>query len=290
MSAQLPTWFLLRDKTVLPHNLIELGRIKNDLRFLTESLNPGPLPPVQSDEPDPQRGIRKTIYRTASSKVDLLASFLAVVPLSGGMGGGFNTVDVETYHIKELKTRTFEPKPHWVDEQFQAPEVQDFLKNRRLLQHVVKPSLYMVSGVKEAFGVKLESLHSQHRDAHIKSDANFNAVGAPITVTMGVSGSGSNTEITSVDESMDFVYAFRLRKIQYHDGHATGTKPVKGEFYGVGDEDSEDADEDSQKDTGVSVQFWALGDVDAKDDFGLEVFDVTEDGEECKCAFIEHLL
>ncbi|KAI1742789.1 hypothetical protein F4680DRAFT_26685 [Xylaria scruposa] len=192
---------------------IRLGSIVDDPKRIFEPLNSYPINPISYLEKVyvSNSGPSSTILGKSSKKgIGLYGELSAIV--NANIGGDYAADAKERWSFDNLRTIWFMPSIDYVRQSLNDTEVQLHIQaNQTWLGHT---NLYMVTGVKIAFGASAlsEFATSYGFDGTIALDAS--ALGVPITVgpTVGLWDGLSLTTTSSPVEPV--VFAFRLRRLR----------------------------------------------------------------------------
>lgn len=283
MYQNKPEWFSA-PRDVLPDSTITPGRLIVDPR------TPEGPPYLDAALSIPATDLRVTNYPYQNKKEDekggsfgLFASFMSAFGVGGDLSGNLKSGRSLDIDVDRLQTVMFDPSAEYLEETLNSPKNLAYLRDQRF-----KRSLYLVTGVKTAYGAKLTRSRSEQRGGEAKLGISPNVPGLEIGPTASYSQTGKVTE--TVQGPTDFVFAYRLNKLHYS---RTRSKYVQQKFTSgalYSDEvDLEDEDEAEEKAAESEGEEFAevvggLEDDDAgRAEFkisGETVFD-EEDGEPC---------
>lgn len=117
----------------------------------------------------------------------------------------------EVYSFKRVETTQFVPKDDYIQKCIEAPAVRAHLERARYRKPV-----YIVTGLKTVYGSKAKSHTSRSHggNAAVAFDGTVWSGGAvPLGIEPGVEGRRETSQGTSWQDSSDFVFAFRVRKV-----------------------------------------------------------------------------
>ncbi|KAK3367709.1 hypothetical protein B0H63DRAFT_535760 [Podospora didyma] len=167
------------------------------------------------------------------------------------------------WKLKTLESEMFVPDFKYVRQVLQAGDVPEETKWWRL-----NWSLYLVTGVRIARGASVWTSDADTSSTTLEGSGDGSAHNVPVSGGAGVTRSAENVRQTTVEETSDFVYAYRLHEIRwipcvskkvatFGDTQATGGHG--GEEAGLNpDEQAEldemEADEEDQEVEGYDIE------------------------------------
>lgn len=200
-----PTW------DISPGQEIVLGSIITDPRNAEDSLNyqatipTGELPPHSEIKP-----FEIVLNRSQKGELGLYAQFLSIVGFGGDLGGE-SAVDVSyNFHLDSLITQTFHPSRKYIEDSMRIPEVLRFLN-----EHRFRKDVYMVTGLKTAYGATINTASSKEHGFKTQVGVNLAAAGAPVNVGPKFTTSAKQSAESTSRIASNFVLAYRLKKIRY---------------------------------------------------------------------------
>jgi len=240
-TAAKSVWFLprTRDRPVI--SAIRLGDIIESPWSPEEALNDGPPPAIKSGLL--RRQTEKSWSWTKETELSrgggVFASFLQVLGIGGDVEGTRSNTHLDLYEVDCMVTEEFLPDKQYLRQCIEDSGVRDmFVGPSR------KSKVYMVTGLKIAYGALKAAEMMEERGIRAKIGVDASALGAP--VALGPQGHWSSrvTESLTADKS-DFVFVFKLRRLKFKKGELTGQAFDRGAQYGLTREANEsDRDED----------------------------------------------
>ncbi|KEF62733.1 uncharacterized protein A1O9_00706 [Exophiala aquamarina CBS 119918] len=220
MYQNKPEWFSA-PRDVLPGSTITPGRLIVDPRA------PEGPPYLDKALSIPDADLRVTNYPYKSERQDekggslgLFGSFMSAFGLGGDLSGNIKSGTALDIEVDRLQTVMFDPSVEYLEESLNSPKNLAYLRDQRF-----KRSLYLVTGVKTAYGARLTRSRSEQRGAKAKLGISPNVPGLEIGPTASYTQTGKVTE--TVQGPTDFVFAYRLNKLHYS---RTRSKYVQQKF------------------------------------------------------------
>jgi hypothetical protein len=234
-------WFLprTRDRPVI--SAIRLGDVIESPWSPEEALNDEPPPAIKPGllRRQTEESWSWTKETELSRGGGVFASFLQVLGIGGDVEGTRANTNLDLYEVDCMVTEEFLPDKQYLRECIEDPGVRDmFVGPSR------KSKVYMVTGLKIAYGATKAAEMMRERSIRAKIGVDASALGAP--VALGPQGHWSSrvTESLTADKS-DFIFAFKLRRLRFKKGELTGQAFDRGAQYGLTREANEsDSDED----------------------------------------------
>ena len=209
------SYILVRSNEHAPDKDIVLGGIIIDPFEPQRPLNPG-----ENRIPVPEDALRHHSYtawqgdetREKSNSIGIYGSFLIFLGAGGDLDVTVKSGKSYERNFDELITDFFEPSVEYLVESLKTGPVKDFV-----FRTTFKKDLYMLTGVKIAYGARMKSGVSRSHDVSAKLGISGTVFGAP---GVGEGGPKFSTASDSKDnisfgKSSPFVFAYRLRKIHY---------------------------------------------------------------------------
>ena len=233
-TAAKSVWFLprTRDRPVI--SAIRLGDVIESPWSPEEALNDGPPPALKPGLL--RRQIEESWSWTKETELyrggGIFASFLQVLGIGGDVEVTRANTNVDLYEVDRMVTEEFLPDKQYLRQCIEDPGVRDmFVGPSR------KSELYMVTGIKIAYGAIKAAETMKERGFRAKIGVDASALGVP--VALGPQGHWSSrvTESLTADKS-DFVFAFKLRRLKFKKGELTGQAFDRGAQYGLAQETS----------------------------------------------------
>lgn len=278
-------WFTA-PRDVLPDTTILPGRLVVDPR------SPEGPPYLEPPLPVPADSLRVTNYPWTHEReterggsFGLFASFASAIGVGGDVSGNLKVGSSLKIEVDRLQTSMFEPSEEYLEETLNLPKNLAFLK-----EQMFKRSLYIVTGVKIAYGAKLTRSKSTEWGGDGKLGVSPHVPGLEVGPTASFVQKAKETE--TLQGPTDFVFAFRLNKLHYSRRRSRYIQEAftKGALYSdevrIGDEEEENEPEQTstQEEAQVEVEVEGMEDEDAGEDesnmAGQSVID-EEDGEPC---------
>ncbi|KAK8197021.1 uncharacterized protein BKA78DRAFT_292239 [Phyllosticta capitalensis] len=286
MSSR-PCWFIATQPCP-PNGHLKLGNIisnpSNPEIPLYES--PNPLPISERIETFRQRGAHLNHEKSTAAPLGIATSFLSFL---SGVGVDFNTKWSQKYvyqlSAREMTTTSFLPSPEFIESVAAQKVVQSFIRRKKFA------SLYMVVGVMVASGASPRKMTSVERNVGFHVNVDGTMIGAPAGVGPEVGFEQVKMSDVGSEETEDFVFAFRLRKLKIRKGEATLKMHYKSGGLFDKDAGKEAADkerEEREKSIVITVDGLADGDVTGQD-VGLEETETQDEtsGQDCLCVMPE---
>jgi hypothetical protein len=280
-------YYLAPTLEVPPEGPITLGSIISEPRLVNEPINDYLVPPKSYAE-------KVYLHNAPNSRIQvdskreghggIFADFLQYLPLglSGNIDGKASNKDNEDWTFDNLQTIWFTPSTEYVKKSLEDRDMQDFIyENKTWLG---RTKLYMVVGVKVAYGASSTISYAQERGGNLHIGFDFTPLGVPITVGPD-GGYHQDLTVTQTGQGGDpFVFAFRLRQVKI-----SPAGDVSHKDYNDGALLSLHGDEKDEK-TEIKIVVEGLEDfdADASDFHGLQSWDVVDEAPTdeggCKCA------
>lgn len=278
MSNQKKTYFLCPTWDYHPEGPIQLGNIILSPSTPAEALNgPESLPPAQDTlfPPTTKTGVTWSKEKLRSGRYGLWTEFLSFLT-SLGVDASVNLYSLteQAYAFDAIDTTEFIPTPEYLARSMAAPAVVSFLEKSWFRKHV-----YMITARKVVRGARARSAFSRFLGAELKVGLDGALTGAPANFGPEVRAEWNGGESGSFDDSSDFVFAFRLRKVVVHrSGETTHVEYTKRAMY--------DADGRQAELQGLPFVVDGLAGEDASaQEFGCRAMaEIVDEDEECICV------
>ncbi|EFY95077.1 hypothetical protein X797_010478 [Metarhizium robertsii] len=226
-----------------------------DLGHIVKTLSPGDFPAplnrksrvtIDADDLQPldtKHGYRTTRKELLSGNFGVWAQLASVfgVGIEGGVTYERSADDVVT--VDRLETSTFIPTQAYIKQALSSPPVQLYLSVTKRAKPV-----YLITGLKVACGVSLESQRSVTKGARLK--LGFAPQGVPADGGPDVGVERMREEGFSFTGSSDFVMAARVEKITV-DNKGGGEAKTKLYLKGASMEDADETREEGGLELGV---------------------------------------
>lgn len=173
----------------------------------------------------------------------VFTSFLQFLGIGGDVEGTLDNVHKDVYEVDCMVTEEFLPNKQYLEQCIQDEGVQDmFVGPSR------KSKVYMVTGLKIAYGATKATEMMKKRGIHAQIGVDATSLGGP--VSFGPKGHWSSTITESLAGSKsDFVFAFKLRMLKYKKGLLTDKAFDRGAQFGLNDgQDGNDDDDEDELD------------------------------------------
>jgi hypothetical protein len=199
-----------------PHGYLALGSIIKDPLEPERPLAPGaqglpiPLPDHLHVEKAQKSDWRDVVESRKNGKIGVWAQFLQFVGLED-LSAGWNDTKLDSYKFTSLDIEWFNPPADFLKERMQAEQVTQYIA-----RGIFPPSVYMITAVMIARGAAIGKERARSWEAHARFGVDLTAAGAPgVTVGPDVGASTGRRRETTAASSSDFVFAYRLSKVQY---------------------------------------------------------------------------
>lgn len=174
------------------------------------------------------------------------------------VSGSSNTSMQSCVKFEKLQTLSFEPTDEYMNKSLSTAKVQQYLA-----RHHMRKRIFLVTGVKIAFGAQVIDDESRLGEGQISLGLDGDAVGVPLSVGPRVDASRGTSQTFSFNQSSPFVFAYRLREIRYRKGVPIKNKPYRdGALYGIGGNKQEDSDVESDGTLREEATFMSIDDED----------------------------
>lgn len=267
--AQRKSYFLAPNCDNPPDGPIRLGNIltspfKPEYSLISPRLSPSI--PIYSTTVN---NFSADLTASSNFKIGLYAKFLETITGVGAdVGISRENSTRNIYKISRVATRFFIPTAEFVQSVMADQTIREFLVKKRFQKNV-----YMVTGVKIAYGGDVTLSRTKDRGQTLKVGIDGTALMAPFNAGPDINHSKRSDEVLRF-ESVDFVFAYRLTEIIYKKKEVK-SKPYESgvllglerSFKSIKKEDEEVTQEDIEV-TGISE-----GDVSAEN--------IDIDGEVC---------
>ena len=202
----------------------------------------------------------------------LFASFLQFLGVGGEINGTVDRTHTDIFAADRMLTEEFSPDKRYLEHCLQDEGVRDmFVGTGR------KSKLYMITGLKIAYGATKAMEMMKRRGMHAQIGVDVSTVGV---LSMGpkVNISSSAREKLGAGKS-DFVFGFKLRRLRYKKGVVTDEAFDRGAQYGLDPGD----DEDQEAET-LDVEDFEIESVEngPAEEFRMGSKDVQDGGEEVR--------
>jgi hypothetical protein len=288
------SWFLaprVPNFDCSPHGYLRLGSIIEDPLEPERPLAPGPqglpkpLPAYLYVEKSQKTDWRDVVERRKKGKIGVFAQFLQFVGLED-LSIGWDNSKMSAYKFSSLDIEWFNPPAGFLREIMQAREITEYTA-----RGIFPPSIYIITAVMVARGAAVRRDDNGSWEVHARVGIDLTAAGAPgVTVGPDIGVSPGRHHETTAASSSDFVFAYRLSKIQYgrKDVHS-GERAFAEKQYTKGAAFANEAIDDEADDIPQIVDLDSLGlDNITSEDFSLQFQEVTNEfneEEDSECVF-----
>lgn len=269
-----PTYFVLSDTTFQPNKSLSLGRIVKSPSDLADPLNPGKLSQIDKEQIETvlKTDVTIKLSNQNSGKLSIFAKFASVAGASAR--AGYENSGGAEYIVKKLETKHFNPDEEFLKACFEMKGVKSYLAKVKF-----RKPIYMITGVKIAYGAKYNSENMKRKDAAATTSADVS--GSGFQASVGGEGEFKKEKGTNVawDGSDDFVFAVRLHEVLYEGSEVIGKEALRGgQLYSL---DSEEivVDATNKKQKIARLRMLVKREVDPKV-FKLKAEAGVEDGDE----------
>ncbi|KAF7553489.1 hypothetical protein G7Z17_g3625 [Cylindrodendrum hubeiense] len=194
-----------------PEGPIQLGNVLTSVERPEQPLYTAPLPTTDDIFSSDKYEVEYSKEKLREGGFSILTTFLSILGLGVDVGADWKHSNEETYAFKHVETTQFVPKDDYIQKCIEAPAVRAHLERSRYRKPV-----YIITGLKTVYGAKAKSQTSRSHggNAAISVDGTVWSGGAvPLGFEPGVEGRRETTQGTSWQDSSDFVFAFRVRKV-----------------------------------------------------------------------------
>ena len=211
-----------------PDGPIALGSILADALSPETPLNDKPIPLDNETIRDHfQYGVNLRIQRSRKGSGGIFANIFENIGLRIA---GTGAKSMHTFaKFEKLQTSSFEPTDDYMRESLSTPKVQQYLA-----RHYLRKRVFIITGVKSAFGAEVTSGESTLAGAHVSLGLDGNVIGVPLSVGPQAEGSRGSSQTMSFKQATPFVFAYRLREIRYRAGVPTDRPYQDGALYTIG--------------------------------------------------------
>ncbi len=201
------------------------------------------------------------------------------------MEAGWNRDETTQYQFERLESEELEPSVPYLNQSLLVPAIAQFIHNTRF-----EKDLYMIVSTKAAYGAQIAGMDNRGHDFKIQVGVSGTAFGAPGVGEAGPKGSSSVERMNEYEYSvkMPFVFAYRLRRIQYSKRRDVFRQSefTKGAAFSLEeDEGAGTGDVDASGEMVVGVDGLDAEDVGA-DDLEVDGVEVVDELEERMCECI----
>ncbi|RSL92443.1 hypothetical protein CEP52_013803 [Fusarium oligoseptatum] len=231
------SYFPVPSRDCSPDGPIVLGSILADPLDPESPLNDKPISlDGQTIRKHDQLDVQLSTKESSQASAGLFAKIFHSAGLD--VSGRGSTRVHSSAKFKKLQTLSFEPTHEYMTKSLSTPMVQQYLARYHMRKRV-----FMVTGVKIAFGARVRDDESHLSGGNVSLGLNADAAGLPLSVGPRADVSRGTSQTISFKQSSPFVFAYRLREIRYRKGIPTknknGDEPPQEEaiFLSIDDED-----------------------------------------------------
>ncbi|OCK74489.1 hypothetical protein K432DRAFT_386781 [Lepidopterella palustris CBS 459.81] len=277
-------YYLVPTTDVPPGGPIRLGSLVSVPRLVADPINENPVPPESfAEKVFVHTAANQTvnISKNVGGHAGIFGEFLQSLGIGGTVEGEASNNHSEEWNFA-VKTIWFTPSTEYVKKSLEDMEVQDFIRENKTW--LGRKKLYMVTGVKIAYGASSTVSYARNRSLNLNVGFDFTPLGVPITVGPD-GGIQSGLTVTQSEAGADpFVFAFRLRQVKVS---AAGN--VEHKDFNRGAMLSLPGGKRKGKEDEIEIVVEGLDEYDVQgSEFMLQsqsvVDEVPSEGSECKCA------
>ncbi|KAH8587088.1 hypothetical protein B0O99DRAFT_527431 [Bisporella sp. PMI_857] len=211
---QQPTYQVAPNFTTrpFPKGPLDLGTLVEDLTQYYP-INQGALNRVTIPEGqryiDVKEDVKASLKKSISGEASILAKILDR-SIGGDAGLKGQKKDEDVYKIERLETVSFYPKPSYIKQCLQLPDVKDY---NEMADY--KEPVYLITGLKIAWGATIAT--ERGRDFEGKAEGGAHTLVGPVDLQVKAQvGISSESEmVSSFGKPADFVLGIQVQKI-YH--------------------------------------------------------------------------
>ncbi|KAL7803905.1 hypothetical protein V8C43DRAFT_266357 [Trichoderma afarasin] len=223
-----------------PNGHLTLGTIlaSIDLRGVLRPLNLNSVPDIPATMTFPKDGPHSitNFTRTLKQLRTIKGSIWAQLFSFGGPSEKLNFLstrdDDETLTVADLRTTYIIPSEEYMKKALENAGVSLFINVTKM-----KAPVYMITGLKVAYGAKLSGMHSKIKNA--SGEANVTEPHSGISAGAEARYESENTTSNGFDGSTPFILGIRVRKIWWKKRIRQTSDTVSGSI--LADSDDEDA-------------------------------------------------
>jgi hypothetical protein len=267
-----------------PKGFLWPGRILTDpfdpVSCLTREIE---VPPYPADTP-----LRESFKidwngdteRKRSGLIGLWLRFLEFVGIETSASISWSKGDADLYTIPRLETKFIEPSKDYIEERAMLPEVASFI-----VETDFKKPIYLVTGVKVAYGASMAWDKWHEIAAGGKFGASGTAAGAPGGGGFETNAQDSSKQKTGFRKSSPIVFGFQIREIYYDKDLNLQNKSFdkNAVLYDLNNEEKPTEEKKAVVESSLNVVGLADEEETALSLGKQRVTTLDEDGEECEC-------
>ncbi|KAF3021555.1 hypothetical protein E8E14_013084 [Neopestalotiopsis sp. 37M] len=221
---EIPTYHRAPNFSIPPNGHVQLGTIITDLGQL-EAINEGDVVPIPVDRThkNKSKGFQATITNDRSLEVGFWAKVFTPAAFGAEVSDGHQKNVKTTVYVRDLETTYFFPSIEYMSTALQRPALKTFME----VSHKRIP-VYMITGIKIARGATWESSNTKTNNAALNVSLPDPLAGM-VEVGPKLNSSTAKSSSTQVEDSEDFILAYRATKIWYSmRGHMKTEHHLKG--------------------------------------------------------------
>ncbi|KAK7423675.1 hypothetical protein QQX98_000865 [Neonectria punicea] len=195
-----------------PEGPIRLGNVLTSIKRPEQPLYTALLPTADEIFSSDKHEVEYSKEKLREGRFSILTTFLSVLGLGVDVGADWKKSDQELYAFNRVETTQFVPKDDYIQKCIEAPAVRAHLERSRYRKPV-----YIITGLKTVYGAKAKSKTSRAHGGSVAVTVDgtvWSGGAVPVGVGPGVEGKKETTHGTSWQDSSDFVFAFRVRKVR----------------------------------------------------------------------------
>jgi hypothetical protein len=265
-TMEIPTYHRAPNFQIPASGHVQLGTIIIDLGQL-EAFNAGDEVPIPADHiyKNKSKGFQATITNDRSLEVGFWAKVFTPAAFGAEASDGHQKNVKTAVYVRDLETIYFFPSIEYMSATLQRPALKTFMEVTRK-----RSPVYMITGIKIARGATWESSNTKTNNAALGLSLPDPFSGV-IEVGPKLNSSTAKSSSTQVEDSEDFILAYRATKIWYGmRGHMKTEHHLKGATMS---DDSGPAKADALED----IEF--IHDI-AEDGYPSDVLRVPKEGEQ----------
>ncbi|CAG9947555.1 unnamed protein product [Clonostachys rosea f. rosea IK726] len=191
-----------------PEGPIKLGNVLTSVQRPEQPLSTTPPPTENEVFSLEKKDVEHSITKLRDGNFSLFTKFLNFIGISVDVTVSWEHSNEELYRFQKVETQQFIPKDEYIQKCIETPAVRRFLERSRYRKPV-----YVITGLKTVYGASAKSTESQSQDKKASIAVDGNVLGGG-NVAPGAGAATENKKSTTWEGSSDFVFAFRVRKVQ----------------------------------------------------------------------------
>ncbi|KAH8896008.1 hypothetical protein GQ53DRAFT_743921 [Thozetella sp. PMI_491] len=272
--GQTPTYHLAPRFSILPppKGELNLGTIITDLK-LAEPVNSDCRLPIPDDAiyTHKKEGFTTTRARLNGGEYGVWAKVVGLTGIGGELSYNWERSDEDNFSFKQLEEISFNPKMDYMRLSMAEEDVKEHIEGTGY-----KP-VFMITGLKIAHGPAIEHKMGRKWEAKAEVGVSQLPVSVPIEAGPKVSHRREKNDSEGWEKSDDFIYGFRVKKLQYKSGVLVRKKDGKlvAETY-LSNATLVDNDDEGE----------LIEEVEVEDDLGEEIQDMGKQVEEDETIWV----